>query len=279
MSRGQTISFSFPPFAGWVRRIVLACTGIYLFQVVVPLFSRSAVAYMREWFALIPVDVVHGRVWQLFTYSFLHAGFSHVFFNMLTLWFIGAYLEGDWGPRRFIECYVFCVVGAALVTTAISYTHFLGMDPGTETMGASGGIFGLLMAFGILYADQEMFLFPLPFRIKAKYLIGIWVVVAIIAVFEPSQGGVAVFAHLGGLFFGFLWVKFMPSRGVGYVASEQYFGVRNSFYRWKRKRASRKFEVYMRDHDRKVTFDEHGNYIPPEENEKPNGGSKSGWVN
>ena len=146
-------------------------------------------------------------------------------------------------------------------------------------MGASGGIFGLLMAFGILYADQEMYLFPLPFRIKAKYLVGIWVVVAIIAVFEPSQGGVAVFAHLGGLLFGFLWVKFMPSRGVSYAASERYFGVRNSYYRWKRRRAARKFEVYMRDHDRKVTFDEHGNYIPPDDNDKTNGGSKSGWVN
>jgi membrane associated rhomboid family serine protease len=88
-------------------------------------------------------------------------------------------------------------------------------------VGASGGIFGLLMAFGILYADQEMYLFPLPFRIKAKYLVGIWVVVAIIAVFEPSQGGVAVFAHLGGLLFGYLWVKFMPSRGVSYAASER----------------------------------------------------------
>lgn len=279
MSRGQTISFSFPPFAGWVRRIIIACTAIYFFQIVIPLFSRNAVGWMREWFALIPVDVMHGKIWQLFTYSLLHAGFSHVFFNMLTLWFIGAYLESDWGPRRFIECYVFCVVGAALVTTVVSYTHFLGMDPGTETMGASGGIFGLLMAFGIIYADQEMFLFPLPFRIKAKYLVGIWVVVAIIAVFEPSQGGVAVFAHLGGLFFGFLWVKFMPARGVSYAASEQYFGVRNSYYRWKRKRAARKFEVYMRDHDRKVTFDEHGNYIPPEDNDKTNGGSKSGWVN
>src|SRR5208282_4227512 len=73
-------------------------------------------------------------------------------------------------------------------------------------------------------------LFPLPFRIKAKYLVGIWVVVAIIAVFEPSQGGVAVFAHLGGLLFGYLWVKFMPSRGMSYVASERYFGVRNSYY-------------------------------------------------
>src|SRR5271165_4060138 len=141
LSRGQTISFSFPPFAGWVKRIILACTGIYLFQVVVPLFSRNAVGLMREWLALIPVDVVkHGEVWQLFTYSLLHASFSHVFFNMLTLWFIGAYLESDWGPQRFIECYVFCVVGAALVTIVIAYTHFLGANPAIATVGASGGI-------------------------------------------------------------------------------------------------------------------------------------------
>ena len=241
MSRGQTISFSFPPFAGWVRRIILTCTGIYLFQKVMENFAPDVVVLMREWLALIPVAVMHGKVWQVVTYSLLHAGFSHVFFNMLTLWFIGAYLERDWGPRRFIECYTFCVVGAALITIAVSYTHFLGMNPRIGTVGASGGIFGLLMAFGILYADQEMYLFPLPFRIKAKYLVGIWVVVAIIAVFEPSQGGVAVFAHLGGLLFGYLWVKFMPSRGMSYVASERYFGVRNSYYRWKRRRAARKF--------------------------------------
>ncbi len=278
MSRGQTISFSFPPFAGWVKRIILTCTGIYLGQLVLDRLFNVPFRRTEDWFALVPVDVLHGEIWQLVTYSLAHANFSHVFFNMLTLWFIGAYLERDWGSRRFIECYTFCVVGAALVTIAVSYTHFLGMDPRTGTVGASGGIFGLLMAFGILYADQEMYLFPLPFRIKAKYLVGIWVVVAIIAVFEPS-GGVAVFAHLGGLLFGYLWVKFMPSRGMSYAASERYFGVRNSYYRWKRKRAARKFEVYMRDHDRKVTFDEHGNYVPPDDNDKPNGGSKSGWVN
>ena len=278
MSRGQTISFSFPPFEGWVRRIIIACTGIYLAQLILAAVFHIAFPRTEDWFALFPVDVLNGRIWELVTYSLAHHNFSHLFFNMLTLWFIGAYLERDWGPRRFIECYTFCVVGAALVTIAISYTHFLGMDPRSGTVGASGGIFGLLMAFGILYADQEMFLFPLPFRIKAKYLVGIWVVVAIVAVFEPA-GGIAVFAHLGGLLFGFLWVKFMPSRGISYAASERYFGVRNSYYRWKRKRAARKFEVYMRDHDRKVTFDEHGNYIPPDDNEKPNGGSKSGWVN
>ena len=279
LPRGQTISFIFPPFAGWVKRIILTCTGIYLFQVIMLRFSPEVVEGMREWFALIPVEVMHGKIWQLATYSLLHENLSHVFFNMLMLWFIGAYLERDWGPRRFIECYSFCVVGAALVTVAVAYTRFLGTSPRTATLGASGGILGLMMAFGILYADQEMFLFPLPFSIKAKYVVGILVVITIIGVFEPSQGGIAVFAHLGGLLFGFLWVKFMPSRGVGFVASERYFGIRNSYYRWKRKRAARKFEVYMRDHDRKVTFDEHGNYIPPDDSDKPNGGSKSGWVN
>jgi membrane associated rhomboid family serine protease len=261
-----------------VKRIILTCTGIYLVQKILEVAFNIPFRRSEDWFALVPVDVLHGEIWQLVTYSLAHASFGHLFFNMLTLWFIGAYLERDWGARRFIECYTFCVVGAALVTIAIAYTHFLGASPATGTVGASGGIFGLLMAFGILYADQEMFLFPLPFSIKAKYLVGIWVVVAIVAVFEPANG-VAVFAHLGGLLFGFLWVKFLPSRGLSYAASERYFSVRNSYYRWKRRRAARKFQVYMRDHDRKVTFDEHGNYVPPDDNDKPNGGSKSGWVN
>src|ERR1035441_5904222 len=104
MSRGQTISFSFPPFAGWVKRIILTCTGIYLFQVVAGRFAPAVVVLMQEWLALIPVDVMHGEVWQMVTYSLLHAGFSHVFFNMLTLWFIGAYLERDWGQIGRASC-------------------------------------------------------------------------------------------------------------------------------------------------------------------------------
>jgi membrane associated rhomboid family serine protease len=279
MNRGTTISFSLPPFAGWVKRIILTCTGIFLLELILHGVFKVDLRPIQEWFALIPAFVMRGEIWQVVTYSLLHAGFGHLFFNMLTLWFIGAYLERDWGPRRFIECYTFCVVGAALVTIGVSYTRFLGMDPGTGTVGASGGIFGLLMAFGILYADQEMLMFPLPFTIKAKYLVGIWIVIAVIAIFDPSKSGVANFAHLGGLLFGFLFVKFLPSRGLGYAASERYFGVRNSYYRWKRKRAARKFEVYMKEHDRKVTFDEHGNYVPPEDDNKTNGGSKSGWVN
>jgi hypothetical protein len=133
----------------------------------------------------------------------------------------------------------------------------------------------------MLYGDREVLLFPFPFSIKAKYLVGIIIFVVVVATFQPSQGGVANFAHLGGLFFGFIYVKFVPGRGLLFGLSERYFSARNSYYRWKRKQAAKKFEVYMRQHDRKVEFDEHGNYIPPDEadSHKGNGGSKSGWVN
>src|SRR5260370_17157533 len=161
MPRGQTISFSFPPFAGWVKRIIIACTAIFLLELVVRRVFGVGLVSVDEWFALIPVLVMKGEIWQLVTYSLLHANFSHLFFNMLTLWFIGAYLERDWGPRRFIECYTFCVVGAALVTIAVSYTHFLGMDPGTGTVGASVAIFVLLNAFCLLYGNHDLFIFPL----------------------------------------------------------------------------------------------------------------------
>ena len=278
MNRGRSISLSFPPFTPWVKKLVIACAGMYLLQVVLGAVSPTANAYLVHYFGLSGAGVTHGLVWQLVTYSFLHGGLWHVLLNMLTLWMFGSQEEEDWGSRRFLEYYFFCVIGAALVTVAVSYTGF-GMTPTTTTIGASGGVYGLLIAFGMLYGDREIFMFPIPFMIKAKYLVGIIIFIVLISTFQPSQGGVANFAHLGGLLFGFLYLKLLPKRGFSYATTEQYFGLRNSYYRWKRRRAARKFEVYMRQHDRKVTFDEHGNYIPPEDDDKKNGGSKSGWVN
>jgi len=279
MYRGRTLSLSFPPFTPWVKRIIIACVGIYFLQVVLGAFSPTAGSYLIAFGALIPAAVLHGWIWQLVTYSFLHASVMHVLINMLMLWMFGAQEEVDWGPKKFIEFYLFCVGGAALTTIAVAYSPIPGVSPGTPTIGASGGIYGVLMAFGMLYGDREIFMFPLPFMMKAKYMVGIMILLVIIATFQPAQGGIANFAHLGGLFFGFLYVKFVPKRGLGFGASERYFNLRNSYYRWKRRRAARKFEVYMRQHNRTVTFDEHGNYIPPDEPDKKNGGSKSGWIN
>jgi len=282
MNRGRSMTLSFPPFTRWVKRLMIICAASYLIQrVVLGLISRDLERAVNLYLGLVPTLVLHyGFVWQLVTYSFLHANLSHILVNMLTLWMFGAQEEQDWGSRKFLEFYFFCVVGAALISIAISYTPLPGASPNIPIIGASGGIYGLLIAFGMLYGDREIFLFPFPFSIKAKYLVGIIIFVVVVATFQPSQSGVANSAHLGGLLFGFLYIKFVPARGLLFGVSERYFTMRNDYYRWKRRRAAKKFEVYMRQHDRKVEFDEHGNYIPPEDDvRKGNGGSKSGWVN
>jgi hypothetical protein len=166
-----------------------------------------------------------------------------------------------------------------LTTIAFSYPHLLG-SPATPTVGASGGVFAILIAFGMLFGDQEIMMIPFPFLIKAKYFVGILIVVTL--AFAMAGGGqVAYVAHLGGLFFGWLYVRRGPKPALVNVGlAERYYGMRNSYYRWKRRRAARKFEVYMSKHDRQVHFDEHGNYIPPDDDpRKGNGGGKSGWVN
>jgi len=279
MNRGRTLSLSFPPFTYWVKRIIIACVTIYFLQVVAGAAAPGLATDLLAYGALIPAFVMHGAIWQLVSYSLLHGSVSHVLINMLMLWMFGAQEEMDWGSKKFLEYYLFCVVGAALVTIAVAYSPIRGVHPETPTIGASGGVYGILVAFGMLYGDREIFMFPLPFMMKAKYMVMIMVALVVLATFQPSQGGVANFAHLGGLLFGFLYIKFMPRRGLSFAASERYFNVRNAYYRWKRRRAARKFEVYMRRHNRTVTFDEHGNYIPPDDADKKNGGSKSGWVN
>src|SRR5437868_1415943 len=278
MYRGRSMTLNFPPFTPWVKRIIIACAAIYFIQVVLESLAPEIARYSLAYLALVPMLVVHGYIWQLVTYSFLHASLGDLLVNMLTLWMFGSQEEQDWGSKRFLEFYLFCVVGAGLVTVAVGFTGLFGMRPEVPTVGASGGIYGLLIAFGMLYGDREIFLFPFPLMIKAKYLVGIIIFVVIVTTFQPSKGGVANFAHLGGLLFGFLYIKFLPKKGLFFGASERYFSLRNSYYRWRRRRAARKFEVYMREHDRNVTFDEYGNYVPPDEKKK-NGGSKSGWVN
>jgi membrane associated rhomboid family serine protease len=285
MYRGRTFSLSLPPFTKAVKWLILINAGMYLLitllQTVAPDFSSAVFLIL----ALIPKMVMHGGIWQLVTYSFLHSGIFHLLFNMLALWMFGAQLESDWGRKQFLEFFFFCVVGAALTTVAVAYTGVGGVSPATITVGASGGIYGILMAFGLIYGDREIMLFPIPFSMPAKYFVAGIVFIALVSAIgaaAPGRGeAIAYFAHLGGLLFGFLYVKFVPKRGLMFGAGERYFSARNSYYRWRRRRAARKFEVYMRKHDRTVTFDEHGNYIPPDnpEADKKNGGSKSGWVN
>jgi membrane associated rhomboid family serine protease len=277
---GEPMTLSLPPFTRAVTWLLGINTGIFLLMELLGLARLPVVGYIIDYGALTPALVIgHGYIWQLVTYSVLHAGFLHWFGNMLGLWMFGSAIESAWGTRRLVELYVIGVVGAALTTVALSYAHVLG-NPNQPTLGASGGVFAILIAFGMLFGDNEIMMIPFPFLIKAKYFIGILIVVTL-ALAMGGGGNVAYVAHLGGLLFGWLYARRGPKPALVNVEfAERYYGMRNSYYRWKRRRAAKKFEVYMSKHDRQVHFDEQGNYIPPDDDtHKGNGGSKSGWVN
>jgi membrane associated rhomboid family serine protease len=275
------MTLSFPPFTRAVTWLIGINTGVYLLCLALSLSGLRVRDFLLDNVALNPIAVVqHGWLWQLVTYGFLHFEFWHWFGNMLGLWMFGSAVEGAWGSRRFVELFSIGVIGAAITTIATSYAHVLGSSPLTQTLGASGGVFAVLMAFGMLFGDNEIMMIPFPFLIKAKYFIGILIVVTL-AFAMVGGGNVAYVAHLGGLLFGWLYTRRGPKAALVNVGfAERYYGLRNSYYRWKRRRAAKKFEVYMSKHDRQVHFDEHGNYIPPDDDpRKGNGGGKSGWVN
>lgn len=277
----RTMSFAFPPFTRTVKLLIGINVAVYFLVLLMRVAHQYAgIAALYGTFALIPVDVVHGEIWQIVTYSFLHGGFFHILFNMLALWMFGAALDSYWGKRQFLEFYFFCVIGAALITVALAYAASSLVSPVIPTVGASGGIFGILVAFAWYFGEQEVFMFPLPFSMKAKYMVAILILIALAGAMSEA-GGTAYIAHLGGALFGFLYLKFLPRKGLFFGFSESVYGLRNSYHRWKRRRAGRKFQVYMRKHqqDPKQYFDEYGNFRPPDDPEKKNGGSKGGWVN
>ncbi len=181
--------FAFPP----VVKNLLIITGL-VFMAQIPL-GRLLV----ESFALQPLGSGFWP-WQLVTYSFLHGGITHLFFNMFALWMFGAQIENTWGSSRFAFFYFVCVVGAGLAQ--------LVTNPGVPTIGASGGVFGILAAFGMLFPEQRiMLLFP-PIPIKAKFFVIGYGVIELWFATAGGQPGVANFAHLGGMVVGVLLILY-----------------------------------------------------------------------
>jgi membrane associated rhomboid family serine protease len=276
------MSLSFPPFTRAIKVLLGINVGVYLLQLIMSATGQgSAADAITGTFCLVPRAVVHGHVYQLVTYGFLHDGFFHLFFNMLMLWMFGSMIERHFGSRQFWEFYLFGIVGAGLTTVALAYTFgsIIHLTPGTPTIGASGGIYAILMAAAMLYGDQEVFLFPFPFAMKMKYLVAVLGFIALVGALGGG-GRTANIAHLGGLLFGYLYLKLVPRRGLTFAFSEGYYGLRNYYHRLKRERTKKKFQVYMRkhEHDPKQYFDEYGNFRPPGERDKKDRGP-GGWVN
>ena len=162
-------------------------------------------------FALFTIDSPFFKPWQVFTYQYLHGGFSHLFFNMFALWMFGMELENLWGSKTFFIYYTVCGVGAGLANILIA-PLFTNIAPNVPTVGASGSIYGVLIAFGMIFPNRLIYIyFMLP--IKAKYLVVIYILIEVFAVASQSQSGIAHFAHLGGGVVGFLYVYFIMNKG------------------------------------------------------------------
>ena len=146
--------------------------------------------------------------WQLLTYGFMHGSFMHLLFNMLALYMFGAPLEYTWGNRRFLTYFIVCIAGAGVLQLIVGWWTMSNGGPAYPTVGASGGVFGLLLAYGMLFPNQRvMLLFP-PIPMKARTLVIVYGVIALTLGFTGWQPGVAHFAHLGGMLFGWLLIRY-----------------------------------------------------------------------
>lgn len=171
------------------------------------------------------------HIYQLFTYMFAHGGFSHIFFNMFALWMFGCIVERTWGAKKFLTYYIVCGVGAGLFQELAQFAQFYFIASEQlphftlaqtmkvananaaflnlwTTVGASGAVYGILLAFGMLYPEERIFIFPLPVPIKAKWFVMGYAAIELFMAYSSTGDGVAHLAHLGGMVFGFFLIRY-----------------------------------------------------------------------
>lgn len=237
--RGSYMSF-FPPLTPALKKLVIVTSAAFVLTYLpAELFGWS---WPFVYFGLRPYEVTHHLfIWQLVTYLFLHGGFFHILFNLFALWMFGSDLERLWGSRQFLFYFFLCGIGAGVFDVLLQPTSR------SITIGNSGAIFGILLAFGLLFPNRPIFLwFVIP--VKAKWFVLAMGVIEFVSELSRPASGISHLAHLGGMLFGFLYL-----RGGGL-----WFRSVLRYQEWRRARLRRKFEIYMRKHERK---DDQGRWI------------------
>ena len=215
-----------------VKYLVIGCVLTFLLQL-------GASSEMLVIFGLTPVYVLEKLfIWQLVTYLFIHGNFWHLFWNMFSLWMFGCELERYWGSRQFLRFFMVTGIGAGVLSVLF--------DPQSRvpTIGASGSIYGILMAYGMMFPERRVYLYFL-FPVKVKYFVAMLGAIAFFSTWNSSGSTIAHIAHLGGMVFGFLYLKGMLSL----------VPLRQAFYQWRLKRMRDKFQVYENERkDRKDDY-------------------------
>jgi membrane associated rhomboid family serine protease len=225
-----------------VKLLVLICSGVFLVQTLLLLFAGgAAVSRFNHFFGLVPLGPIPGlRVWQPFTYIFLHGGLGHLLINMLFLWMFGRELEVVWGKRRFLNFFFLCGTGAGLIEMAVKLVpltwHVRPSD--VPTIGASGAIFGIFMANAILFPDRRVWLFPLPVSLPMRPYVAVMGAIEFFGTLGSGGDNVAHVCHLGGMLVAYIYLR----RG------SFLYRFRNTYTDWKTQRTRRKFQVYMNKH-------------------------------
>jgi len=218
------------PLTPVVKKLLIACTACFVLQTFGQQFLGLNITRI---FGLTPLLVVAKlSLWQLVTYIFLHGGLFHLLFNMLALFMFGCELERIWGARRFTKYFFITGVGAGICSVVVAPT-----SPAV-TIGASGAIYGILLAYGMIFPNRQVYLYFL-FPIRVKYFVVIIGAIAFYSSITGAGDGVAHIAHLGGMLFGFFLLK------RGRLKSD----IENRYLRWKLDRMKRKFKVISRDDD------------------------------
>lgn len=189
----KTFSFGPTGITKAVKYLLLANVGIFFLEF---LWGGELI----HLFGLTPALVKKGYIWQFSTYMFLHGGFFHILFNMFALWMFGCEIERAWGSKEFLRYYFITGVGAGV------FTFFLSFNSHVPTIGASGAIFGILVAFALMFPDRPIYLYFLV-PIKAKYLVIFFAVIEFLASFRHTSDGIGHFAHLGGMVIGYIYIK------------------------------------------------------------------------
>ena len=202
------------------RNLLIINVLVFIFTLVIP----SATSYLGLHFVLAD----NFRIWQLLTYMFVHGGFTHIFFNMFALWMFGRVMENVWGPRKFLYYYLVCGIGAGIMQelAQLGTYYFEGLyaydhvNTGTaiittgeylnlwNTVGASGAVYGILLAFGMTFPNERIFIFPIPVPIKAKWFVIGYAAIELFSSVSSSMDGIAHLAHLGGMLFGLLLILY-----------------------------------------------------------------------
>ena len=192
-------SFSvFPPAV----KNLLIINALVFFALTTPQIGDFLFTFGALW----PLGHPRFEIWQLVTYMFLHGGMGHLFFNLFALWIFGQAIENFWGTKRFVMYYFLTGIGAAII-------HMFIGGGGAPTVGASGAVFGILLAFGMMFPERYIMLLIPPIPIKAKYFVMIFGAIELFSGVMRPGSGIAHFAHLGGMVVGFGLIKYWGLKG------------------------------------------------------------------